>query len=152
MKHLMMKRIDLDEAKGNEDLHLCSISYDPKKFKNAYTVLENEGFRKNDNFEKDKKKKSGDIEYYIVLEKDDMAFNAHFNNLDSKGIRALAKKSLVITAQGHWRKAMEAKAGIVTEKQQTAKIAKIAEMVTKLKIQLPDKTDDEIRAIAEDII
>ena len=105
----MMKRIDLDEAKGNEDLHLCSISYDPKKFKNAY-------------------------------------------NLDSKGIRALAKKSLVITAQGHWRKAMEAKAGIVTEKQQTAKIAKIAEMVTKLKIQLPDKTDDEIRAIAEDII
>ena len=35
MKHLMMKRIDLDEAKGNEDLHLCSISYDPKKFKNA---------------------------------------------------------------------------------------------------------------------
>ena len=47
---------------------------------------------------------------------------------------------------------MEAKAGIITEKQQASKTAKIAEMVTKLKIQLPDKTDDEIRAIAEDIV
>ena len=148
MKHLIAKRIDLDTAKG-EDKHRCGIRYNPKEFPNASKVLMGEGFQKNEKFENDKKKKSGDDEYFIITEKDEMAFNLHFNNIGSKGIRELAKAGLVIKAQAEWRKAMKAKAGILSKKQLTKREALVATMMGKLKIQCPDMSEEKIKELAE---
>ena len=151
MKHLIAKRIDLDEAKG-DDKHRCGIRYNPKEFPNASKVLMAEGFQKNEDYEKDKKKKSGDDEYFIITEKDEMAFNLHFNNIGSKGIRELAKAGLVIKAQGEWRKSMKAKAGILSKKQLTKRESDVAEMLGKLKEQCPDMPEEKRQELAESLV
>ena len=148
MKHLIAKRLDLDTAKG-DDKHRCGIRYNPTEFPKASAILMGEGFQRNENFENDKKKKSGDHEYFIITEKDEMAFNLHFNNIGTKGIRELAKAGLVIKAQGDWRKSMEAKAGILSKKQLSKREALVATMMGKLKIQCPDMSEEKIKELAE---
>jgi len=151
MKHLIARRIDLDTAKG-DDKHRCGIRYNPKEFPKAAEVLIAEGFQKNEKFENDKKKKSGDDEYFIITEKDEMAFNLHFNNIGSKGIRELAKAGLVIKAQAEWRKSMEAKAGILSQKQLSKRESLVAEMIGKLKKQCPDMSEEKIQELAEAVV
>ena len=151
MQHLITKRIDLDKATG-DDKHRCGIAYDPKEFPNASQILIAEGFQRNEDYEKDKKKKSGDHEYFVITEKDEVAFNTHFNNIGSKGIRELAKAGLVIKAQGDWRKSMKAKAGILSKKQLTKRESDVAEMLGKLKEQCPDMPEEKRQELAESLV
>ena len=151
MKQLIAKRIDLDTAKG-DDKHRCGIAYNPKEFPNAAKILMAEGFQRNEEYEHDKKKKSGDHEYFVITEKDDMAFNLHFNNIGSTGIRELAKAGLVIKAQAEWRKAMKAKAGILTKKQLSKRESLVADMIGKLKKQCPDMSEEKIQELAEAVV
>ena len=145
MKHILAERKDLETAKG-DDTHLVSITFDPKKYPKAEGILDSLGLYKQPNF-----KNGGKIKMSLVHEKDEIAFNSVYNSMKSVDRIAMAKRGMIIDAQREIREDWESKCGIEDPKKAKGKIDRVAKMIVKLTEQLPDKSKEEIKAIAESI-
>jgi len=145
MKNILSARPDLETAKG-DDTHLVSITFDPKKYPKAEGILTQLGLYKQPNF-----KNGSKIKMSQVHEKDEVAFNTTFNAMKSKELRAMAKRGMIIDAQREIREDWESKCGIEDPKKAAGKADRVAKMIIKLTEQLPDKSKEEIKAIAENI-
>ena len=145
MKNILSARPDLETAKG-DDTHLVSITFDPKKYPKAEGILTHLGLYKQPNF-----KNGGKIKMSQVHEKDEIAFNTTFNAMKSKELRAMAKRGMIIDAQREIREDWESKCGIEDPKKAAGKADRVAKMIAKLTEQLPDKSKEEIKEIAENI-
>ena len=145
MKNILSARPDLDTAKG-EDTHNVSITFDPKKYPKAQGILEALNLQKVKSYTN-----GGKIKMTLVHEKDEVAFNSTFNAMKSKDLRAMAKRGMIIDAQREIREEWEKLCGIEDPKKAKGKAERVAKMIVKLTSQLPDKSKEEIKAIAESI-
>ena len=145
MKNILSARPDLDTAKG-EDTHLVSITFDPKKYPKAEGILDGLGLYKQPNF-----KNAGKIKMSLVHEKDEPAFNSTYNAMKAADGIAMAKRGKIIDAQREIREDWESKCEIEDQKKAASKADRVAKMIIKLTAQLPDKSKEEIKEIAENI-
>ena len=145
MKNILSARPDLETAKG-EDTHLVSITFDPKKYPKAEGFLDKLGLYKQPNF-----KNGGKIKMSLVHEKDEPAFNSTYNAMKVNDRIAMAKRGMIIDAHREIREDWESKCGIEDPKKAKGKADRVAKMIVKLTSQLPDKSKEEIKAIAESI-
>ena len=145
MKNIVKPRPDLKTAKG-EDTCLASVIFDPKKYPEAQAKLEGIGL-----YKQPKYSNGGKIKMSLVHEKDEPAFNSTYNSMKANDRIAMAKRGMIIDAQREIREDWESKCGIEDPKKAASKADRVAKMIVKLTSQLPDKSKEEIKAIAESI-